>query len=226
MEAGIPTQYPPSPISVPYWGAEFGGGGGSGFGSGRSEIPRARMHPAQWSSRAYACADGGADGGRFTGSKCWQAVCAASNAGEAELIPGTLTLNPPPFGVGSGKFDTPCERMQRAKLSPSCCAWAWLGLEPELAGEPELLGELEPHAAITALARTTATTGRNLGATQDTAQLLLHHQSHHGNRRSDPPTVVFLATTGAIVLPRTAFPASCPLRCRSPVLCWRSRWSH
>jgi hypothetical protein len=147
------------------------------------------MHPAQWSSRAYACADGGSDSGRFTGSRCSQAVCAASNAGDAELIPGTLTLNPPPFEVGSGKPDTPCERMQRANLSPSRCAWAWLGPELELAGEPELSGELEPHAAITALARTTATTDRSLGATQDTAQLLPCRRSHHCNSRSDlPPT--------------------------------------
>jgi hypothetical protein len=73
-----------------------------------------------------------------------QPVWAASNAGEAELIPGTLTLNPPPFGVGSGKFDTPCERMQRAKLSPSCCAWAWVRRPPEFDG----LAESEPQAAI------------------------------------------------------------------------------
>ena len=65
------------------------------------------------------------------------------------MTPGTLRLNPPPLGVGSGKLDTPCERMQWAKLSPSCWAWAWLGLEPELPEEPELLGEFEPHAAIT-----------------------------------------------------------------------------
>jgi hypothetical protein len=74
MEFGIPTQYPPSPISVPYWGAEFGGGGGSGLGSGRLEIPRARMQLAQWSSRVYACADGGPDWGRFTGISSLQAV--------------------------------------------------------------------------------------------------------------------------------------------------------
>ncbi len=79
------------------------------------------------------------------------------NAGEDELIPGALRLNPPPLGVGSGKLDTACERMQRAKLSPSCWAWVWLGLEPELPAEPELLlDELEPHAAITAASAATA----------------------------------------------------------------------
>jgi hypothetical protein len=110
------------------------------------------MHFAQCSSRAYACADGGSDGTRFTGISSRQAVWAALNAGADELIPGALMLNPPPLGVGSGKLDTPCERMQRAKLSPSCRAWAWLELEPELPEEPEPLGEFEPHAAITAAA--------------------------------------------------------------------------
>jgi hypothetical protein len=58
------------------------------------------------------------------------------------LIPGTFWKL-----RSSGKFETPCERMQRAKFSMSCWAWAWLALvwPPELDG----LGELEPHAAIT-----------------------------------------------------------------------------
>jgi hypothetical protein len=126
------------------------------LGSGRPEIPCSRMHFAQCSSRAYACADGGSDWTCFTGNRSLQAVWAALNAGEDELIPGALRLNPPPLGVGSGKLDIPCERMQRAKLSPSCWAWAWLGLEPELPEEPELLGELEPHAAITIAAASAA----------------------------------------------------------------------
>ena len=71
------------------------------------------------------------------------------------MIPGALMLNPP-LALGSGKLDTPCERMQRAKLSPSCWASAWLGSEPELPDEPELLGELEPHAAITVAAASAA----------------------------------------------------------------------
>jgi hypothetical protein len=75
-EIGIPTQYPPSPINVPMPAvpAEPADGGGSGLGSGSPEIPWARMHFAQWSSRAYARAVGGTDGVRFTGIRFLQAV--------------------------------------------------------------------------------------------------------------------------------------------------------
>jgi hypothetical protein len=58
------------------------------------------------------------------------------------LIPGTFWES-----RSSGKFDTPCERMQRAKFSMSRWAWAWFGLV-----RPAELGELEPHAAITVAA--------------------------------------------------------------------------
>jgi hypothetical protein len=75
------------------------------------------MHFDQCSSRAYACGDAGSDGTCFTGSKGLQAVSAAMNAGDDELIPGALRVNPP-LELGSGKLETPCERMQRAKLSP------------------------------------------------------------------------------------------------------------
>ena len=37
--------------------------------------------------------------------------------------------------VGSGKLGTPCERMQSANLTASCCScciWAWVGWPPEL----------------------------------------------------------------------------------------------
>src|ERR1700693_5299838 len=93
------------------------------------------------SSFACVCADGAAGGGDFTGSRCWQAIWAALNAGEDGLIPGTFWKL-----RSSGKFAAPRERMQRAKFSVSCWAWAWFGLvwPPDL-GE---LGELEPHEAI------------------------------------------------------------------------------
>jgi hypothetical protein len=128
------------------------------------------MQTAQWSRRAYAFADGGSDGGRFTGSKSLQAACAAAKAGEDELIPGTLRLKPVRPEVGSGKLDTPCERMQRAKLSPSRCASAGVGFERAPAAELELRGELEPHAASTAPARIAAMIAQSRGATRDMAQ--------------------------------------------------------
>ena len=63
------------------------------------------------------------------------------NAGEDGLMPGTFWKL-----RSSGKFDTPCERMHRAKFSVSCVAWAWLGsvrpLEVDEAGAPE------PHAPM------------------------------------------------------------------------------
>ena len=58
--------------------------------------------------------------------------------------------------VGSGKFDTPCERMQRANLTASCWNWACVTRPTELDG----LREFEPHAAITATAITARATGR------------------------------------------------------------------
>jgi hypothetical protein len=50
--------------------------------------------------------------------------------------------------------------MQRAKLSPSWLAWAWLGLAAELPDEPEPRDECEPHAAITVAAASKASAAR------------------------------------------------------------------
>ena len=49
------------------------------------------------------------------GSRCWQALSAARNRG----VPSScwLTFGIAPLLVGSGKFGTPCRRMQRAKAS-------------------------------------------------------------------------------------------------------------
>ena len=72
------------------------------------------------------------------------------------MIPGTFWKL-----RSSGKFDTPCERMQRAKFSMSAWAWAWFGLiwPPEL----DELGELEPHAAIAVAAAMMAAAVRAVG---------------------------------------------------------------
>jgi len=64
------------------------------------------------------------------------------------LIPGMLwKLNPFPPGVGSGKVDTPCERMQREKASPAICD----------VDSPEVVdAELPPQAATSNPTRATA----------------------------------------------------------------------
>jgi hypothetical protein len=65
--------------------------------------------------------------------------------------------------VGSGKLETPCERMQLANLTASCvscCTWAWVGGPPE-PDEPDELDEveeLEPQAASTIVAAIAAVT--------------------------------------------------------------------
>ena len=91
-------------------------------------------------------------GGPPPGSRCWQADAPDLNAGDWSL---KAVLNSRGEVVGSGKFGTPCERMQSEKLTASCCAWAVVGW-PSVVDE---LGELEPQAAIavaTAIAATTA----------------------------------------------------------------------
>jgi len=84
------------------------------------------------------------------GSRRWQDLWALMNAGEDGLIPATAWKS-----RSSGKRDTPCERMQRAKLIASCWAWARVGLvRPP--GVAELDAPAEPHAAIAAAAAITA----------------------------------------------------------------------
>jgi hypothetical protein len=102
-------------------------------------MPWARIHTAQCTSRVNACGDGVVDGGCFTGSRFRHAVRAVRNAGDDELIPGTLLKSTPPLGLGSGKPGTPWERMQREKLSPSWVTSLWAGSEP---GFPEGLALL------------------------------------------------------------------------------------
>ena len=54
--------------------------------------------------------------------------------------------------------------MQRAKFNASCWSWVWLESEPERPEELELLGEPEPHAAITMPATITARAAGSPGA--------------------------------------------------------------
>lgn len=99
------------------------------------------MHFARLSIASFALADGcPADGPPF-GSNLPQAFWADWKAGELGLIPelgSMLMLIWPPEDLGSGKLDTPCERMHWENLSPA--AWR-LGVAA--LGVPD-----DPHAAI------------------------------------------------------------------------------
>src|ERR1700683_5136381 len=76
-----------------------------------------------------------------------QSSCADLNAGDCGSIPVPSRFTPPPPADGSGKFGTPCARMQRASASA-----------PECDAEPPLpLGLLEAPQAASRTARATAT---------------------------------------------------------------------
>lgn len=134
------------------------------------------MHTAQCSSRANACAVGVADGTRFTGSRLLQAAKAVLNAGDDELIPGTLLKLTAPVALGSGKFGTPWERMHRLKLSPGGAAPVWLELEPPAPARVELLRDPEPHAASTTPAASATATDASDRETRVTAHVLPDHR--------------------------------------------------
>ena len=117
------------------------------------------------------------------------------------MIPGTLTSNPPPFGVGSGKLGTPCERMQREKFSACCWSWVWLKLEPELPEGLEPLGEREPHAAITVTAMITVAAAGSLEATRDIADRVPGCRLHRGNSRCDLAVIWRLTRMLSFIVP-------------------------
>ena len=85
--------------------------------------------------------------------------------------------------VGSGKLDTPCERMQSANLTASscaCCIWASVGgpVEPD---ELDELDEFEPHAAIALAAVIAATAIRRFEVVLDMMQVISGGRSHGCN---------------------------------------------
>ena len=76
--------------------------------------------------------------------------------GEDGLIPGALMSNPRRWRSDRGSSIPRASACSGRNSARSCWASAWLGSEPELPEEPELLGELEPHAAITVAAASAA----------------------------------------------------------------------
>ena len=127
------------------------GAGGLVTGSGNDANPWARMHRDMSSNLSLSASDAWPPSEPGPGSKLLHALWADWNAGDSGLIPeptGILTPPPPP---GSGKFGTPCERMQSANLIP---------VEAPPAPVDEL--DEEPHAATasTQPARASERTGR------------------------------------------------------------------
>ncbi len=96
----------------------------STLGSGQSCTPLERMQAANLTMPLNAwCTSGWVDLGGFVfGSRCWQALWAGWNRGL--LTRGTtLSFGISPLLLGSGKLDSPWERMQPEKASaPLCCA--------------------------------------------------------------------------------------------------------
>src|ERR1700757_74075 len=89
-------------------------------------------------------------GGLVSGSRCWQADWATRNWG----LPAsgtTLSFGIVPLVSGSGKLDTPWERMQRENASaPLCCADAAEVVEEEDAPPHPLTRTAMPAVAMMA----------------------------------------------------------------------------
>jgi hypothetical protein len=111
------------------------------------------MHSEIASIRALLAADGFTEPGPLPGRNLPHTVWAATNDGDAGLIPELLLRlmwTPPLEVVGSGKFGTPRERMQSAYLIPAAAGFDALLLA--------LLGLFDdPQPAITSTPDTTAT---------------------------------------------------------------------
>ena len=97
--------------------------------------PWLRMHTEVANICCFCCSDACADGPP-TGSSLRQAACAASNAGEARLMPVPPRLIPP-LGWGSGNAVTRWLRMHSEKARKDRACEEALGLWPD-----------EPQAAI------------------------------------------------------------------------------
>ena len=113
---GTARKTPPRPIAML---SAAGLAGGESVGSGKPETPCARMHSEMASICCLACSEGGPCApGPPPGSSLAHCDWAALNAGENGLMPELELMWIPPPELGSGKFGTPCERMQLANASP------------------------------------------------------------------------------------------------------------
>jgi hypothetical protein len=109
-------------------------------------MPCWRMHCERRSICALSCALGCAEPGPPPGSRCLQDVWADWNAGDRTLTPEFapriwILL---PVTCGSGKSDTPCERMHLANATAPASLFCPVDLVLVLV----LVGSEEPQAAI------------------------------------------------------------------------------
>src|SRR5262249_15263010 len=114
------------------------------LGSGKSEIPCARMHWANLRPCAFASACCAGLSAFRGGSSDLQALLAALNCGDLGSRPvrGRPPSAIPPWGLGSGKAVIPCARMHRENASALCLADPLADAAPVLG-----LAELEQAAA-------------------------------------------------------------------------------
>jgi hypothetical protein len=93
--------------------------GGEAVGSGNVARPCRRMHSASFTIANLRLSDPDPLPGPPPGISFEHAFWADWNAGERGLIPELELSWIPPPSLGSGKFGTPCERMQAANLIPA-----------------------------------------------------------------------------------------------------------
>lgn len=107
-----------------------------GIGSGKFCTPCERMHLENLS--AAVCADAVIFGAVVgPGIRCWHARCARWNDGDCGSRPELGVSVILPFPVGSGKCETPCDRMHAenwsARESATDGDLVWLVEEPQAA---------------------------------------------------------------------------------------------
>jgi hypothetical protein len=158
--------------------------GGEVPGSGNPEIPCLRMHADTASIRDCACGDGGSWPGGPFGSRLWHECAADRNAGVCKVLAEPIrTVWPLTFG--SGKFGTPCERMDLENATPDSTA---LAADAEVLAPPVGLAELPPHPATSApLTSVAAVSSCARGAARLLTWMLPINGCEAGTRTRLPP---------------------------------------
>lgn len=127
------------------------GVGGVVVGSGKLGTPCVRMQRARRSIASLRVSDTGPWSGPPFGISFIHVFWADWNAGDWGLIPELAPIWTPPDEPGSGKFGTPCERMQSANLMPEASALENPGRE--FADDPHAASASAHPAATRAIAK-------------------------------------------------------------------------